>query len=77
MCLAVPGKIIDMEGDVARVDFEGVVREANISLLPGVKPGDYVIVHAGYAMERYDREDARETLRLIKEMLDAEPESAS
>ena len=71
MCLAVPGKIIEISGSTARVDIEGLVREANISLLPGVKTGDYVIVHAGFAMERYDEEDAKETLRLIKEMLNA------
>ena len=71
MCLAVPGKIIEISGNTARVDIEGLVREANISLLPGVKAGDYVIVHAGFAMERYDEKDAKETLRLIKEMMDA------
>ena len=77
MCLAVPGKIIEISGSAARVDIEGLVREANISLLPGVKVGDYVIVHAGFAMERYDEEDAKETLRLIKEMLDAGSERLS
>ena len=71
MCLAVPGKIIEISGSTARVDIEGTIREANISLLPGVKVGEYVIVHAGFAMEKYDEEDAKETLRLLKEMLDA------
>lgn len=71
MCLAVPGKIIEISGKTARVDIEGAIREADISLLPGVKAGDYVIVHAGFAMERYDEEDAKETLRLLKEMMDA------
>ncbi len=72
MCLAVPGKIVEVKGNMALVDIEGVVREANISLLPGVKAGDYVIVHAGFAMEKYDEEDAKETLRLLREMLDAD-----
>lgn len=72
MCLAVPGKIIEINGSTARVDIEGVVREANTSLLPGVKVGDYVIVHAGFALEKYDEEDAKETLRLLKEVLDAD-----
>lgn len=73
MCLAVPGKIVEVRGNTALVDIEGVVREANISLLPGVKAGDYVIVHAGFAMEKYDEEDAKETLKLLREMLDADP----
>jgi hydrogenase expression/formation protein HypC len=72
MCLAVPGKVIEISGSNARVDIEGVVRDANISLLPGVKVGDYVIVHAGFAMEKYNKEDAKETLKLLREMLDAD-----
>ena len=74
MCLAVPGKITEINGETARVDIEGVTREANISLLPDVKTGDYVIVHAGFAIERYDEADAKETLRLLRELVDAEPE---
>jgi hydrogenase expression/formation protein HypC len=74
MCLAVPGKVVEISGSTARVDLEGVVREANVSLLPGLEVGDYVIVHAGFAMERYDRGYARETLRLIREMVDAQPQ---
>ena len=74
MCLAVPGKITEINGETARVDIEGVTREANISLLPDVKTGDYVIVHAGFAIERYDEADAKETLRLLRELADAEPE---
>ena len=74
MCFAVPGKITEINGETARVDIEGVTREANISLLPDVKTGDYVIVHAGFAIERYDEADAKETLRLLRELVDAEPE---
>lgn len=72
MCLAIPGKIIEISAGTARVDIEGVIREANISLLPDAEVGDYVIVHAGFAIERYDEEDAKETLKLLKEMLDAD-----
>ncbi len=73
MCLAIPGKIVEISGSAARVDIEGVVREANISLLPDAKVGDYVIVHAGFAIEKYDEEDAKETLKLLREIVDAEP----
>jgi hydrogenase expression/formation protein HypC len=71
MCLAVPGKIIEISGSTARVDIEGLVTKACISLLPEVEVGDYVIVHAGFAIERYDEEAARETLQLLRELADA------
>ncbi len=73
MCLAIPGKIVELDRNTARVDIEGVIREANVSLLPDAKVGDYVIVHAGFAIEKYDEEDAKETLKLLREIVDAEP----
>ena len=72
MCLAVPGKIININGGRARVDIEGVIHDANITLLPNAEAGDYVIVHAGFAIEKYDKEDAIETLKLLKKAEDAE-----
>lgn len=68
MCLAIPGKIIEISASTARVDIEGVVREANISLLPDAKKGDYVIVHAGFAIEKYDEGEAKKTLKLLREI---------
>ena len=50
MCLAVPGKIINIEGNQAEVDFGGVVRKVNVSLVESA-PGDWVVVHAGFAIE--------------------------
>ena len=71
MCLAVPGLILDIQGDRAEVDFGGVARRANVSLVD-VSVGDYIIVHAGYAIQKLSPEDAKETLALWDEMLEAQ-----
>ncbi len=67
MCWGIPGKIIKVSGDTAIVDFGGVRREVDISLVPDVKEGDYVIVHAGFAISKLDKEEAEEMIRLLKE----------
>jgi len=72
MCLAIPAKVKSIEEDRAKVDFgEGVLREVNITLV-NARVGDYVLVHAGYAIQVLDEEEARETLRLWNEILEAE-----
>jgi len=72
MCLAIPAKIVSITGDSAQVDFgEGVLREVNITLIEA-KVSDYVLVHAGYAIQVLSEEDAQETLRLWNELLEAE-----
>ncbi|RLI64088.1 MAG: HypC/HybG/HupF family hydrogenase formation chaperone [Candidatus Asgardarchaeum californiense] len=68
MCLAVPGKVVEIKGDKAIVDFGGIKREVIVSLLENVQIGEYVIVHAGFAIERLNEEEAKETLRLLDEM---------
>lgn len=69
MCLAIPAEVKEVHGETAKVDFGGdVIREVNVMLV-NVKVGDYVLVHAGYAIEVLDREDAMETLRLWNELL--------
>jgi len=69
MCLAIPAKVLEVHGNKARVDFgEGVVREINVSLVD-VKEGDYVLVHAGFAIHVLDKEEAEQTLKLWEEML--------
>jgi len=71
MCLAIPAKVVDISGDGAKVDFgEGVLRDVNVMLVDA-KVGDYVLVHAGYAIQVLSEEDALETLRLWNEILDA------
>ncbi len=71
MCLAIPGKIVDIDAEKERavVDYgDGTKREANITLVE-VKIGDYVLVHAGFAIQVLDEKDAKETLDLFREML--------
>ena len=70
MCLAVPGKIMVIdENDIANVDFGGVERPVNVSLVE-VVVGDYVIVHAGYAIQRLDEEEALQSLDLFRQILE-------
>jgi len=70
MCLAIPAKITSFEGETAKVDFgEGVSREVNISLV-NANIGDYILVHAGYAIQVLSEKDALETLKLWNEILD-------
>jgi hydrogenase expression/formation protein HypC len=71
MCLAIPGRITAIEKSVGRVEIGGIVREADLTLLPDAKVGDYVLLHAGFAIQKYDEEEAKETLRLLKEVTDA------
>ncbi len=74
MCLAIPGKVVSINGTNAVIDFGGVRRETNISLVE-VKPGDYVIVHAGFAIQTVDESDALETIKLWEELLASQEES--
>ncbi len=66
MCLALPGKIISLQKDSAKVDFSGITREVSTMLVPKAKKGDYVIVHAGYAIQILDKKYAKETIELFK-----------
>ena len=71
MCLAIPARIMSVEGGKANVDFgEGVLRDVNITLVEA-KVGDYVLVHAGYAIQVVEEKEALETLRLWNDILDA------
>ena len=73
MCLAVPGKIESISGDdpllrTGKVNFGGIVKEVNLAYVPEAVPGDYVIVHAGYALEVLDEAEALRTLNLFREL---------
>lgn len=69
MCLAVPGKIVKLDpSGQGVVDYMGSRVEANFSLVPGVKTGDWVIVHAGFAISVLDGKEARKTLKLFQEL---------
>lgn len=74
MCLAVPGKILEMtEGDpmmrTGRVDFGGVIREVSLAYVPEAQTGDYVIVHVGFALSVLDEVEAKKTLACFSEMV--------
>jgi hydrogenase expression/formation protein HypC len=71
MCLAIPALVKAVQGDKAQVDFgQGVLREVNVTLVEA-KVGDYVLVHAGYAIQKLEEKDALETLALWREVLAA------
>ncbi|MFX0170005.1 MAG: HypC/HybG/HupF family hydrogenase formation chaperone [Candidatus Hodarchaeota archaeon] len=72
MCLAIPAQVVSIEGNTATVDFGGVKRAVSIALLEQIKPGDYVIVHTGYAIQKMDRKEAEESLELWREILAGE-----
>ena len=67
MCLAIPSKIVKIEDNVATIDVDGVRREASLLLVENPKVGDYVIVHAGFAINKINEEDALTSLKLIRE----------
>ncbi len=72
MCLAVPSKIIEIRDSLARVEVDGVVREASLLLLDDIKIGDYVIVHAGFAISKLDEQSALQTLEDMRSILAAD-----
>jgi hydrogenase expression/formation protein HypC len=73
MCLAIPGKIISVEGDdpltrTGRINFGGIVKEANLAYVPDARPGDYVIVHVGFAISKLDESEAARVFEYLDEM---------
>lgn len=69
MCIAIPGRVIEIVDAVAKVDVAGARKEASLMLMEDVQVGDYVIVHAGFAIQKVDEAEAQETLRLLSEFL--------
>lgn len=70
--MAIPAKILEIGDGRAKVDYGGVVREINISLIEKPRKGDYVIVHAGYAIQVMDAAEAEETLDMFRQILELE-----
>ena len=68
MCLAIPGRVLSVDGFQAVVEFGGVERSIGVALTPEVRVGDYVYIHAGYAISIVDEEVAMESLRLLREL---------
>lgn len=72
MCLSVPGRIVSAEGEAlerkGRVEFGGIVKEISLAYVPEAEVGQYVIVHAGFAISVVDEEEARETLEYFRQI---------
>jgi len=74
MCLAIPAKVIRVNGSTALVTIEDVEYQASLLLLADVNPGDYIMLHAGFAIEKVDAKEAEETLRLLNQLGQFNPE---
>ncbi len=69
MCLAVPAEVVEKrENELALIDIGGVGKEISLMLVDGVEVGDFVLVHAGFAIEKIDQSEARKTLEMLEEM---------
>ncbi|MFO7996516.1 MAG: HypC/HybG/HupF family hydrogenase formation chaperone [Dehalococcoidia bacterium] len=73
MCLAVPVRIVSLDGEEAETEIAGVRRRASIALTPEAKVGDYVLLHTGYAIGVVDEAEAEETLKLLEEIMISTP----
>ena len=68
MCLGIPARILKLEGELAEVEIGGTVQKANIQLVPEAKIGEYVLLHAGFAIQKLDEREALEALKLLEEL---------
>lgn len=75
MCLAIPGRIIEHDGSIARADFGGIERDVCLDLLPETAVGDYVLVHAGFAIQRLEAREALEVYALLRDAAEREDSS--
>ena len=79
MCLAVPGRIVEATdlgiSRIAKVDFGGITRQVQLDFVPEAQPGDYVLVHVGFAISRVSEEEARRTYELLRQLAAAMPET--
>jgi len=72
MCLSIPVRIISIEGNMAEVSAGGTIFRAGMQMVEDARPGDYVLLHAGFAIQKISAEEAEETLRLLREINDAD-----
>jgi len=68
VCLGIPARILKLEGELAEVEIGGTMYKANIQLVPDAKIGEYVLLHAGFAIQKLDEREALETLKLLEEL---------
>ena len=69
MCLAIPARIIKIDDNMGTIDMEGTQREVSLLLLEDARIGDYVIVHAGFAIHKIDEAEAKESLKVLRELV--------
>ena len=70
MCLGIPGKVIEIDGIMARASVGGSIVNVGLHMIEDVRVGDYVLIHTGFALQKISEEEALETLRLIRELQD-------
>jgi hydrogenase expression/formation protein HypC len=68
MCLSVPGKVVEIQDNMAKVEIGGVIREVAMDVCPDATVGDYVLIHTGFAIQKLDEKEALETLDLLRQM---------
>lgn len=72
MCLSIPAEILEINNNKAKVSVGGVIYNSSLDLIENVSVGDYVLLHAGFAIEKIDKKEAETTLNMIKETLESE-----
>jgi hydrogenase expression/formation protein HypC len=68
MCLSVPGRVVEIQNNMAKVEVGGVLREVSMDVCPDAAVGDYVLIHTGFAIQKLDEKEALETLDLLRKM---------
>jgi hydrogenase expression/formation protein HypC len=72
MCLSLPAQILKIEGQMAEVSIGGAIFQAGLHMVENVNVGDYILLHAGFAIQKISEKEALETINLLKEMYDSE-----
>jgi hydrogenase expression/formation protein HypC len=68
MCLSVPGRVVEIQNNMGKVEVGGVLREVSMDICPDASVGDYVLIHTGFAIQKLDEKEALETLDLLRKM---------
>lgn len=77
MCLAIPAKVISLGDEMATVEVGGVQRRVSTLMVPELKPGDYIITHAGFALHRVEEQEAQASLDLLRDLTTMVPQEGS
>jgi hydrogenase expression/formation protein HypC len=68
MCLSIPAKVLSVEGNTAKASVGGAIINTSLHLVDNVKPGDYILIHTGFALQKISEEEALETIRIIQDL---------